>query len=83
MNSLVFEGGVVTPSKLAEAQDWLSSVDGELRSTAPEGTTYIGVYARYSAQKSIRPKSSLCIQLASPATSAVSPPHQALGSDNW
>lgn len=45
MNILVFEGGVVTPSKLGEAQTWLSRYDGELRSTAPEGTTYLGVYA--------------------------------------
>lgn len=45
MNILLFEGGVVTPSKLGEAQAWLSENDAELRSTAPEGTTYLGVYA--------------------------------------
>ena len=45
MNILVFEGGVATPSKLGEAQAWLSQNDEELRSTAPEGTTYMGVYA--------------------------------------
>lgn len=45
MNILVFEGGVVTPNKLGEAQAWLSENDAELRSTAPKGTTYIGVYS--------------------------------------
>ncbi len=45
MNILVFEGGVVTPSKLGDAQAWLAENDDELRSTAPEGTTYVGVYA--------------------------------------
>lgn len=45
MNILVFEGGVVTPSKLHEAQTWLSDNEDELRSTSPEGTTYLGVYA--------------------------------------
>ena len=39
MNILVFEGGVATPSKLGEAQAWLSKNDEEPRSTAPEGTT--------------------------------------------
>ena len=39
---LVFEGGVVTPSRLGEAQTWLSDNDAKLRSTAPEGTTYMG-----------------------------------------
>lgn len=45
MNILVFEGGVVTPSKIGEAQAWLSDNDSDLRSTAPEGTTYLGVYS--------------------------------------
>lgn len=45
MNMLVFEGGVVKPSRLGEAQAWLSKNDTEFRSTAPDGTTYLGVYA--------------------------------------
>lgn len=52
MNILVFEGGVVTPSKLGEAQTWLSDNEVELRSTAPEGTTYMGIYAPiFSSEK--------------------------------
>lgn len=52
MNMLVFEGGVVKPSRLAEAQGWLSQNEAELRSSAPEGTTYLGVYAPiFSADK--------------------------------
>lgn len=45
MNILVFEGGVVTPNKLGEAQAWLSDNEAELRSSAPDGTTYLGVYS--------------------------------------
>lgn len=45
MNMLIFEGGVVTPVRLGEAQAWLADNDAELRATAPEGTTYLGVYA--------------------------------------
>ncbi|REK32945.1 MAG: hypothetical protein DWQ20_08000 [Actinobacteria bacterium] len=45
MNILVFEGGVIAPNKLGEAQAWLSDNDADLRSTAPEGTTYMGVYS--------------------------------------
>ena len=45
MNMLIFEGGVVIPNQMSEAQTWLQRYDAELRSTAPEGTTYLGVYA--------------------------------------
>ena len=45
VNILVFEGGVIAPDKLGEAQAWLSENDADLRSTAPEGTTYVGVYS--------------------------------------
>lgn len=52
MNFLIFEGGVVTPSRLGEAQAWLSQNEAELRSTAPEGTAYLGVYAPiFSSEK--------------------------------
>ena len=45
MEFLGFEGGTLNDGKMGEAYEWLVANEAELRSTAPEGTTYLGVYA--------------------------------------
>jgi hypothetical protein len=42
---LVFEGGTIKEGMMGEAHEWLIANEAELRSSAPEGTDYLGVYA--------------------------------------
>ena len=45
MKFLGFEGGTIREGMMGEAYEWLATNEEELRSTAPEGTEYLGVYA--------------------------------------
>lgn len=45
MKFLGFEGGTIRDGMMGEAHEWLVAHEGELRSEAPEGTEYLGVYA--------------------------------------
>jgi hypothetical protein len=45
MRFLGFEGGTIKDGMMGEAHKWLVANEAELRSTAPEGTEYLGVYA--------------------------------------
>jgi hypothetical protein len=42
---LGFEGGTIKDGMMGEAYKWLVANEAELRSSAPEGTEYLGVYA--------------------------------------
>lgn len=42
---IVFEGQTVKDGMLGEAHEWLSENEAELRSTAPDGSEYMGFYA--------------------------------------
>ena len=45
MKFLGFEGGTIKDGMMGDAYEWLTANEEELRSTAPEGTEYLGVYA--------------------------------------
>lgn len=45
MRFLGFEGGTIKDGMMGDAYRWLVANEAELRSTAPEGTEYLGVYA--------------------------------------
>ena len=42
---LGFEGGTIRDGMMGQAYEWLVTNEAELRSSAPEGTEYLGVYA--------------------------------------
>jgi hypothetical protein len=42
---LGFEGGTFKDGMMGKAYEWLVANEAELRSAAPEGTEYLGVYA--------------------------------------
>jgi hypothetical protein len=42
---LGFEGGTIKDGMMGKAYEWLVANEAELRSEAPEGTQYLGVYA--------------------------------------
>ena len=45
MKFLGFEGGTIKEGMIGKAYEWLVANEAELRSEAPKGTEYLGVYA--------------------------------------
>ncbi len=54
MEFLSLQGGTVKQGMMKEAQAWINENEAELRSTAPEGTEYVGTYFPvFSSEKGV------------------------------